>query len=283
MNVFLSWSGYKSLQVALILKDWLPLVIPSVETYAAAENMDKETRWNHHIAQKLEGSDFGILCVTDENMHAPWLTFEAGALAKKLKKSCVNSFLFDVEHTEIDGPIVQFQSNIADKEHTLKLLNAINTASGKTKLSDGQLEEAFTTWYPFLKEKLNNLKEEFGGSGSIRKASDNEEQEMKDELVQLTRVHQKETPILPITPLEKNGPRRPIASAERTGYLKNEVEPLLYQLRSLIRKYKKGKALISDNYEELVHKINDLHYMIQEMETAVEKTDTMSKKIPNKR
>jgi len=90
MKVFLSWSGDLSHKVALTLRDWLPSVIQSIEPYVSSEDIDKGARWSTDIASELADSSYGILCVTKENLHAPWLTFEAGALSKTMDKSYVS-------------------------------------------------------------------------------------------------------------------------------------------------------------------------------------------------
>jgi hypothetical protein len=110
MKVFLSWSGHKSHKIAIVLRDWFPSVIQSIAPYVSSEDIDKGARWSTDIAKELEDSTFGILCVTKENINAPWLTFEAGALSKTIEKSFVCPFLFDIKRSEVDGPILQFQS-----------------------------------------------------------------------------------------------------------------------------------------------------------------------------
>ena len=46
----------------------------------------------YRYATELENSTFGILCVTKDNINAPWLSFEAGALSKTMDKSFVSPF-----------------------------------------------------------------------------------------------------------------------------------------------------------------------------------------------
>ena len=100
MKVFISWSGNKSHKVALLFREWLPSVIQSVVPYVSSEDIDKGARWSTDIAKELEDSTFGILCVTKENLNAPWLSFEAGALSKTMDKSFVTPFLFDIKRSE---------------------------------------------------------------------------------------------------------------------------------------------------------------------------------------
>lgn len=101
MKVFISWSGEVSRRVAIVLRDWLPSVIQSLEPYVSSEDIDKGTRWSTDISRELDQSSYGILCVTRENLQAPWLNFEAGALSKSVDKSRVSPFLFSVKRSEI--------------------------------------------------------------------------------------------------------------------------------------------------------------------------------------
>ena len=157
MKVFISWSGNKSHRVALVFREWLPSVIQSLEPYVSSEDIDKGARWSSDIAKELENSSFGILCVTKENLNAPWLSFEAGALSKTVDKSFVTPFLFDIKRAEVNGPILQFQSTIFDKEDIKKLLQTLNRACGESGITETMLDKAFEVWYPTLEKELKDL------------------------------------------------------------------------------------------------------------------------------
>lgn len=191
MKVFISWSGNKSHKVALVFRDWFPSVIQSIEPYVSSEDIDKGARWSTDIAKELEDSTFGILCVTKDNLIAPWLSFEAGALSKTMDKSFVSPFLFDIKRSEVHGPILQFQSTIFQKEDIKKLLKTLNKASGENSIADTRLEKAFEVWYPTLEEELNKLKTiEDEPENSVTEAKVHTA-EILEEILDLSRNNQK--------------------------------------------------------------------------------------------
>jgi hypothetical protein len=120
MKVFLSWSGDISHKVACAFRDWLPSVLQSVRPYVSSEDIDKGARWSTDIAAELAESSYGVLVVTRDNIAAPWVNFEAGALSKALEKSRVSPFLFGVKRSDVHGPLLQFQSTILEKEDIFK-------------------------------------------------------------------------------------------------------------------------------------------------------------------
>lgn len=195
MKVFLSWSGKSSHKIAVTLRDWIPSVIQSITPYVSSEDIDKGARWSTDIAKELEDSAFGILCVTKENLKAPWLTFEAGALSKTMEKTYVVPFLFDVKRSEVDGPILQFQSTITTKADILKLLKTINKACDEDKLPEARLEKTFEVWYPTLKAELDSIKKDFETEEEEGKKSEDSNQtqnnEILEEILDLTRTQQK--------------------------------------------------------------------------------------------
>src|SRR5437016_4734535 len=89
MKIFISWSGSRSKLLGNKLRTWLPLVLQNVHPYMSNDDIPTGARWLHSISSELESSDFGILCLTPENLRAPWINFEAGALSKKVDNSRV--------------------------------------------------------------------------------------------------------------------------------------------------------------------------------------------------
>src|SRR5205823_4210816 len=100
---------------------------------------------------------FGILCLTPENLKAPWLLFEAGALSKAVDHSAVCPFLYDVSKTDLEWPLAQFQANTADEEGTKGIVELVNQRTGDRCLSDGELSRAFSRCWPEFKAKLSSI------------------------------------------------------------------------------------------------------------------------------
>ena len=158
MDLFLSWSGKRSKAVAEALKPWLRQVIQAVEPWISSD-IDKGTRWSQKVADRLERSKVGIICLTPENLSSPWILFEAGALSKT-KDAYVCTFLLDLSPEDVAQPLSQFQLTTPDKEDCRKLLGTINEAvrkAGERDLSDQVLDRVFETNWPGLEAVLANL------------------------------------------------------------------------------------------------------------------------------
>jgi TIR domain len=105
VRVFLTWSGPTSKRVAATLREWLPRVIQSTVPYMAEEDLGKGQKWFAEISSQLGQSDFGIVCLTPENLNEPWIHFEAGALGGKLDQARVTPFLVGLSPSDIAGPL----------------------------------------------------------------------------------------------------------------------------------------------------------------------------------
>lgn len=153
MQIFISWSGECSRQIGEAFRYWLPDVIQSIQPYFTPDDITKGQRWSVEVAEKLQSSQFGLFCITSENLTAPWLLFEAGAVSKDTKNGKVCPLLFGVESAQLSGPLLQFQATPYSREELLKFLKAINIESNNP-LSDMQLERSFDRCWEELDEKI---------------------------------------------------------------------------------------------------------------------------------
>lgn len=242
MKVFISWSGDTSLKVAQQLREWLPYVINSIEPYVSFEDIDKGARWSTDIAKELEDSTFGILCVTKDNLEAPWLSFEAGALSKTMEKSFVTPFLFDIKRSEVKGPILQFQSTIFEKDDIKKMVKTLNKACGDSGISESRLEKSFDVWYPNLEENLNDLKNDSKQNDEIEKSKKSvRSTEILEEILELSRDNQR---------LLRNPDEKMYEDLERVKESLEDISrsnAILYDQKRVNRKY---SSII---FEEIMH------------------------------
>ena len=183
MKIFLSWSGEKSKDSALAFKTFIADVIQSAEPWMSKMDISAGQRWSPEIDRELEASEFGILFLTKENLTAPWILFEAGALAKSVKDARVCPYLMDLEPTDIpQGPLTKFQAKRATKDETRELIESINKAKGEELLSSDRLQRAFDRCWPELERKFIEFPD-YSGDGSGQRTQD----DMVREVLELAR------------------------------------------------------------------------------------------------
>jgi hypothetical protein len=194
MKVFLSWSGEISREVSCIFRDWLPSVLQFIDPYVSSEDIEKGARWSTDIAEELDQSSYGVLMITRENINAPWVVFEAGALSKAIDKARVSPFLFNMKRSDLErGPLLQFQSTIFTKDEVLKLIRSINGAADEAeRLEEARLEKVFEVWWPELESELNALTESAVAEGEKQLATSKiSEDAVLEELLELAREQQR--------------------------------------------------------------------------------------------
>lgn len=125
LKVFLSWSGSRSKFVASRLREWLPLILP-VEPWMSDDDLAVGIPWTDSLTKELKECPFAILCLTSENICAPWIIYEAGSIANSVGRSHVAPYLLDTDPNALPAPLKQFRAVTADKSGTLKLLKSIN-------------------------------------------------------------------------------------------------------------------------------------------------------------
>jgi TIR domain len=156
MKVFISWSGERSQKIGNALREWIPVVLHYVEPWLSHADIDAGQRWADEVAKELENSNFGILCVTRENVDSPWVLFEAGALAKSMQGSRVIPLLLDLEVRDITGPLAQFQAKKVDRTGMFEVIQALNKLATRAE-PDNRVEQLFDALWPRLEKEIGAI------------------------------------------------------------------------------------------------------------------------------
>lgn len=153
MKVFISWSGERSHTLANALHDWMPLVLHYVEPWLSQADIEAGQRWADQVAKELEACNFGILCITRENVSSPWVLFEAGALAKSMQGSRVIPLLLGLEFRDITGPLAQFQAKKIDRTGLFEVIQSLNQSS-QHPVPEARVNQLFDALWPELEKKV---------------------------------------------------------------------------------------------------------------------------------
>lgn len=183
-NVFISWSGPRSKSAAEILKQWLPLVVPTANPWMSATDIDKGTRWRDEVAAALDSTKAGIICLTPENLAAEWLLFEAGALSKTrdAKTRIWTYLLAGLKPQHVRDPLALFQATTAEKEDTRKLVHSINTTLDAS-VPESRVNHLFDKLWPDLEKELVAIPTPSGAAPPERAP-----EEMLAEILELSRA-----------------------------------------------------------------------------------------------
>lgn len=159
-NVFISWSGNRSQHVAHALRDWLPMVLQAAKPFMSKKDIDKGSRWHIELAKALEVMKVGIICLTPENLTAPWLLFESGALSKTVDRGTrvCTYLLAGLQPQEVPAPLGEFQATRAEKEDTLKMIQDMNKSLG-SPVTESTLNGVFDALWAQLEAQLLALPE----------------------------------------------------------------------------------------------------------------------------
>lgn len=156
MKVFISWSGKRSKALANALRDWLPMALQYVDPWVSDKDISAGDRWAQAIAGELESSNFGIICITPENLHSEWVLFESGALSKSMLDAKVIPLLYGLEISDLSGPLSQFQAQKLEESGVMEIVKSINKVS-ETKTSEQIIAQLVPALWPRLKETLESI------------------------------------------------------------------------------------------------------------------------------
>jgi TIR domain len=228
MKIFISWSGELSHEIAVAVHTWLPLVIQSAKPYISSADTYKGTRWHDVVASELESSNYGIMCVTPENVSSKWLNYEAGALSK-LETSRVSPLLIDISPSDVTGPLAQFQATRYQYGDALQLVKSVNSVTDQP-LEEVRVERAFKSLWPDLKQSVDRAIED---SRRVAKPKDVKRgtDDLLGELLYLVRTQQKTLADLISSPSPSGSPIQELNALRDIDF--TEVGYLLKNLRDI--------------------------------------------------
>lgn len=186
MQIFVSWSGRPAQELASFLQTWLRRVIQELDPFMSTNSIAKGSRWSPEIAKRLEETSEAIVCVTSENQNAPWLNFEAGALAKATG-SRVRPLLIDLAPSDVDGPLSEFQlTSASDKDDVRRMIEGINENCNRPLQSD-ILSDTFEREWPALAAKVQEVQQLIGGQANPKRRK-RDDPELLDEVLSRVRA-----------------------------------------------------------------------------------------------
>lgn len=154
--VFISWSGQQSLEFATLLGEWIPDVLQAAEPFVSTNDIAAGSRWPNVLSETLQNSGFGILCLTSENLEAPWILFEAGAISKMFGSAALVPLLIGVKRSEVKFPLAQFQSVSTDRSDLLKLFKSVKE-KGEISVAEDRLIRLFDVTYGLKAKRIGEI------------------------------------------------------------------------------------------------------------------------------
>ncbi len=185
-NVFLSWSKNLAKEIAVKFRDDLEFIFGSrVTIFFSPDDIKSGQKAFNEINRQLNVTNYGVFIITEENKSAPWIFYEAGAIAKDEKRCRVMVMLAGVGNDALqDTPLQQYQNcrlceegykkifmdiyelcSVRDKESTV-----LERISARWKENCREYEELMGTYvqtpentvqekntYVYISGKLNDL------------------------------------------------------------------------------------------------------------------------------
>lgn len=158
-RIFLSWSGDRSKVFANALKKILEKRIfggTNVECFVSNVDISTGSDWWEKIKEELSNCKYGIICITKENIKAPWIYYEAGAIAARgipTVPLLVSCSLNSLEHTPLSK---QQAVEFYNQQSFINMIKNVNEKLG-SNISQDHIEIIALSAYNELKVELAPL------------------------------------------------------------------------------------------------------------------------------
>ncbi|MBQ3432271.1 MAG: toll/interleukin-1 receptor domain-containing protein [Clostridia bacterium] len=183
MKVFVSWSGELSKSIAELIQKWLPCIIQSVDVFFSSNDIEKGENWDSKITSELKESKYGIVCLTEDNVLAPWIHFESGALANTLDAK-VATLMVNITPTEIKGPLSRYQATKLERDDFYQLICNINEQC-EQPMKPEVLKTLFDNLWVNMNAEFNSIISTHQKRASTKKKQINNDEAIEEILVLL--------------------------------------------------------------------------------------------------
>jgi len=225
--------------VAELFNEWIKCVIQASQPWISTRDIDRGSIWFSEINDQLSSVSFGIVFLTQENKNKPWILFETGALAKGLSSNRVCTFLIDLNPSDLQDPLAQFNHTKNDKSSVLSLTRTINTSLGDNRIEDKILERIFETYWPQFE---SGFKKSLQDTPEVELVEPRSEHEILSEILDNTR-----------------------SLTTRVRRLENEQDTVISDISKLLQSDRKKQVdLISTNISDQLVNQDDIKRAISE-------------------
>jgi hypothetical protein len=189
LKVFISWSG-NSKGVALAINKALPSLFDKASPWISTENRSGSI-WLPAIDEQLTDTDFGIICVTKANQHAPWLNFEAGALSRRVdaKRELMPVLLIDFDAmNEVEGPVTGFQMQMATLDGFFSIMKDLNSCELGPHINEKILRTRVELVWVDIEKEVRKVKESQSSTQVVERTDSEKIDEVLDVVRGLSRA-----------------------------------------------------------------------------------------------
>lgn len=161
LKIFVSWSGPVAEKIAGVVADWIPLIFPNAVPWLSTDGISAGQRGMAEIEKGLQGADFGVICVTPDNIGEPWLNFEAGAISNAVGGTArVVPLLTGFTSKVVKGPLQVFQAVFSDKAGFDSIAKSINESLAEGTRPQENLKRTLDAFWPQLDANMATLRQE---------------------------------------------------------------------------------------------------------------------------
>lgn len=159
-KIFISWSGEKSKIIANKLKNILEKNIfegTGLTCFVSDVDISSGTDWWNKINRELKSSRMGILCITKENITAPWIYYEAGALTARDLPTI--PLLISCDIASLKGTPLQGKQcvDFYDQQKYINMIKDINKKMSLLNIPEETLKLSAVNSYNILKKDAESI------------------------------------------------------------------------------------------------------------------------------